>query len=157
MRDGIFVADNLNTHVSESLVLSVAEMLGIDSERLGRKEKYGVLKSMSSRKEFLEDASHRIRFVYTPNHCSWLNQIEVWFGILSRRVLHRGSFASVDILNTKIRTYIEFYNQTAKPMNWKYTGTPVNTINEPYLRNRVIDVMYSSFVLFAMICETLRK
>lgn len=129
----IFVADNLNTHVSESLVLSVAKMLGIDRETLGKKEKCGTLKSMASRKEFLEDASHRIRFVYTPKHCSWLNQIEVWFGGLSGRVLRRGSFASVEVLNAKILNYIEFYNQTAKPMNWKYTGLSPKQINEPYL------------------------
>ena len=123
----IFVSDNLNTHVSESLVLSVAEMLGIDRETLGKKEKYGILKSMASRKAFLEDESHRIRFVYTPKHCSWLNQIEVWFSGLSCRVLRRGSFASVDVLNAKILNYIEFYNQTAKPMNWKCPGLPAKT------------------------------
>lgn len=120
----IFVSDNLNTHVSESLVLSVATMLGVGRESLGRKGKDGILKSMASRKAFLEDASHRIRFVYTPKHCSWLNQIEIWFSGLSRRVLRRGSFRSVEELQVKILEYITFYNTTARPMNWKYDGTP---------------------------------
>ena len=129
----IFVSDNLNTHVSESLVLSVATMLGVGRESLGRKGKDGILKSMASRKAFLEDASHRIRFVYTPKHCSWLNQIEIWFSGLSRRVLRRGSFRSVEMLNAKILNYIEFYNRTAKPMKWKYRGLPNKIVNEPYL------------------------
>jgi hypothetical protein len=118
----IFVSDNLNTHQSESLVLAAADMLGIDRALLGKKEKYGILKSMASRKAFLEDESHRIRFVYTPKHCSWLNQIEVWFSGLSSRILRRGSFDSVETLNRKIRDYITFYDQTAKPMNWKCPG-----------------------------------
>jgi hypothetical protein len=42
---------------------------------------------------------HRICFVYTPTLCSWLNQVEIWFGILSRRLLKRGSFASTEVLN----------------------------------------------------------
>jgi hypothetical protein len=129
----IFVSDNLNTHVSESLVLSVAQMLGIARDSLGRKGKEGILKSMESRKAFLEDASHRIRFVYTPKHCSWLNQIEIWFSGLSRRVLRRGSFDSVEMLNAKILNYVQFYNQTAMPMKWKCCGLPAKTVNEPYL------------------------
>jgi transposase len=133
MAGWILVSDNLNTHVSESLVLSVAKMHGIGRESLGRKGKDGILKSMASRKAFLEDESHRIRFVFTPKHCSWLNQIEIWFSGLSRRVLQRGSFDSVAMLNAKILDYIEFYNQTAKPMNWKYHGLPTKNVNETYL------------------------
>jgi hypothetical protein len=73
----IFLCDNLNTHQSETLVLTVAALCGIDQDMLGKKEKCGVLKSMESRRAFLEDASHRIRFVNTPKHCSWLNQIVI--------------------------------------------------------------------------------
>jgi hypothetical protein len=115
----IFVVDNLNTHMSVVLVLFVAKLLGIPLDSLGKERKYGVLKSMETRKAFLEDESHRIRFVYTPKHCSWLNQIENWFSGLSSRVLKRGNFDSVDTLKKKILDYIEFYNKTAKPMEWK--------------------------------------
>ena len=120
----IFVCDNLNTHMSVLLVLLVAKLCGIPLDTLGKERKYGVLKSMKTRKAFLEDTSHRLRFVYPPKHCSWLNQIEIWFSGLSRRVLHRGNFDSVQTLEKKIGNYINFYNQTAKPMKWKCKGLP---------------------------------
>ncbi len=115
----VIVLDHLNTHQSESLVILVARLLGITTD-LGVKGKSGVLKSLKSRKAFLTDKSHRIRFVFTPKHCSWLNQIEIWFSGLTRRVLTRGNFRSVEELKTKIRDYIEFYNKNAKPFQWKY-------------------------------------
>ena len=118
----IFVCDNLNTHLSATLVMLVATLCDIPLESLGAKGKEGILKSQESRKAFLEDKKHRIRFVYTPRHCSWLNQIEIWFSGLSRRVLRRGNFDSVKSVEEKIREYITFYNTTARPMKWKYDG-----------------------------------
>ena len=125
----IFLCDNLNTHQLMTLVLLVAIWCGIPLDGLGKKGKHGILKSQETRRAFLEEESHRIRFVYTPNHSSWLNQIEIWFSGLGRRVLNRGSFRSVDELQTKILDYITFYNATAKPMEWKYDGTPKNNLN----------------------------
>lgn len=74
-----FIADNLNTHMSESLVRLVAKSDNMDESLLGIKGKNGILESMASRAKFLMDTSHQIVFVYTPKHCSWLNQIECWF------------------------------------------------------------------------------
>ena len=83
---------------------------------------------MESRREFLTDPGHRIRFVYTPKHSSWLNQIEVVFGVIARRVIRSGSFSSKEDLKSKLLTFIEYYNRTfAKPFNWTYTGRPLNT------------------------------
>ena len=121
----IFVADNLTIHCSESLVRYVAEACAIPTE-LGKKGRRGVLKSVATRKAFLTDESHRVRFVYVPKHTSWLNQVEIWFSVLARRVLRRGNFRSVADLREKILAYIAYYNRTrAGPYKWTYTGRPL--------------------------------
>ncbi len=106
----IFIGDQLNTHQPASLVEFVAPRCAIEGY-LGRKEKEGILKSMASRAAFLQDPTHRIRFVYTPKHCSRLNQIEIWLGILTRRLLKRGRFASTEELKQRILAFITFFNQ----------------------------------------------
>lgn len=118
----IFITDQLNIHKSEALVRLVAQRCQIDTD-LGVKRGYGILHSMRSRAEFLTDETHRIRFVYVPKHTSWVNQIEIWFSILSRRLLKRGNFTSTEELRSKILSFIDYFNQTmVKPINWKYTG-----------------------------------
>ena len=121
----VFVLDNLNIHCSETLVNWVAKVCGIE-EKLGKKGVRGILKSVASRQAFLSDRSHRIRFVYTPKHSSWLNQIEVIFGMIMRKVIRRGSFTSVADLRRKLMNFIDYFNQVfAKPFNWTYRGYPL--------------------------------
>jgi transposase len=121
----IFVVDNLNIHGSEMLVRLVAKACGI-AEPLGRKDVRGILKSVASRQAFLSEKSHRIRFVYTPKHSSWLNQIESVFGVIMRKVIRRGSFSSVDDLQSKLWNFIEYFNRVfAKPFAWTYSGRPL--------------------------------
>jgi transposase len=123
----VIVSDNLNTHQSAGLVELVARLCGIE-EDLGKKGKRGVLKSMKSRQEFLSDLSHRIRFVYLPKHTSWLNQIEIIFGIVMRKVVRRGNFKSVEDLQSKLSAFFKYFNEVfAKPFNWTYTGRPLCT------------------------------
>ena len=67
-------------------------------------------------------AHPRWRFQFTPTHASWLNQIEIFFSILWRRLLKHGIFTSEADLAEQMLAYIETYNQTAKPFKWTYTG-----------------------------------
>lgn len=116
----IFIADQLNTHKSEALVHYVAQQCCI-REDLGVKGKRGILKTMESRMEFLSDPAHRIRFVYTPKHASWLNQIECWFSLISKHLLRRLSATSKSMLRDLILRYIDYYNRVmAKPYQWMY-------------------------------------
>jgi len=120
----LFIVDQLNIHKSESLVRFVAKLEGIDEKTLGKKGKSGILKSMATRAAFLSDQTHKVSFIYTPKHCSWLNQIELWFSIITRRLLNRrASFTSVAELENKIREFIDFYNEfLMKAFNWTYGG-----------------------------------
>ena len=119
----VFVVDQLNAHKSEGLVRLVAKLCGIDEQTLGKKGKSGVLASLLSRMEFLSDVSHRVRLVYTPKHSSWLNQVEIWFSILARRVIRRGNFTSQENLRSKILKFIDYFNEVlAKPFKWTFTG-----------------------------------
>jgi len=118
-----FVVDNLNIHQSESLVRFVAAESDLDDAELGVKGKSGLLQSMKSRAEFLSNPDHRIVFHYTPKHASWMNQIEIWFSILVRKLLKRGNFTSIDDLKAKVLAFVAYYNQTmAKPFKWTYKG-----------------------------------
>lgn len=118
----VFVTDQLNTHVSEGLVKLVTERCSIDID-LGIKGRSGVLHTMATRKAFLEEPTHRIRFVYTPRHASWLNQVELWFSILARKLLRRSSFTSLSDLKTRVEKFVEYFNAVlAKPFRWTYSG-----------------------------------
>ena len=122
----IFVLDQLNTHKSAALVHLVAERCSI-SDDLGTKGNHGILETMATRKAFLEASDHRIRFVYTPRHASWLNQVEIWFSILARRALKRASFPSLASLKQRLIDFIDYFNVVlAKPFRWTYAGKPLH-------------------------------
>jgi transposase len=121
----VFVGDNLNIHQSAGLVRLIAQLCDI-KEELGKKGVRGILQSQKSRQEFLSDLSHRIRFVYLPKHTSWLNQIEVIFGVVMRKVVRRGNFTSVADLRSKLLAFLTYFNDVfAKPFQWTYTGRPL--------------------------------
>ncbi len=117
-----FIVDHLNTHQSASLVRYLAAESDL-ALALGVKGQSGSLASMDSRAAFLSDPTHRLVFHYTPKHASWMNQVEIWFSILSRKLLKRGTFTSVADLKAKVLAFIDYFNRTmAKPFRWTFQG-----------------------------------
>ena len=73
---------------------------------------------------FLEQHPH-VHLHFTPTHATWLNQVELFFSILERRLLRRGEFDSVDDLADRIIAFIKDYNRRAAPFRWTYDGRPL--------------------------------
>ena len=120
-----FVLDQLNTHKSEALVRLAADVDGLPID-LGEKGKHGILQSMQTREAFLARDDKRVVFHYTPRHASWMNQIEIWFGIVNKKVVRRGNFHSTTDLRDKLLSFINYFNTTmARPFRWTYQGTPL--------------------------------
>jgi transposase len=71
------------------------------------------------------EASPHVRFHFTPKGASWVNQIETWFGIITRQSIRRGTFTSVKVLISQIRDYITHWNTTAKPFTWTATADEI--------------------------------
>ena len=114
-----WIVDNLNTHWSLDVCRLVAEWCDVP---LVLKD----LKHGAQRRAFLSDPSHHVVFHFTPLHGSWLNQVELFFSVLSRQLLRRGSFASVAEFIERLRRWLEEYNERrAHPYRWTYTGEPL--------------------------------
>ena len=81
---------------------------------------------------FNERHAGRVRFVHTPLHASWVNQIEVWFSILQRRVLRHGSFETLFKLARTVEGFIQHWNfYERKPFRWRFSGKFAQTPERP--------------------------
>ncbi len=124
-----WVMDNLNTHWSLDVCRVVARWCQLPFEP----EK---LKKGPQRRAFLSDPSHRHVFHFTPKHGSWLNQAELFFGVLHRRFLARGSFRSPKDFERCLERFLQDYNtRHAHPYRWTYTGEPL-VRDTPFSRTR---------------------
>ena len=74
-----------------------------------------------------------MQLYWLPTNASWLDQIEIWFSLLQRKLLQPNHFTSLDELERAIQDFIAHYNQTAKPLKWSYTVEQLEHKLEPRL------------------------
>ena len=118
------IADNYATHKSEGLV-RLCSLLNGDKQDLGVKGKYGILKNKETRAAYLSDTKHRIVVLYQPKHCSWMNQIECFFGIMEKKFLKLNSFESIKDFVSRLTKFLKQHCALfARPFNWQCTGVP---------------------------------
>ena len=114
-----WVVDNLNTHWSMEVCEYIAALSDVPFEPRQ-------LRTGAQRRAFLTDPTHKHVFHFTPKHGSWLNQVELWFSVLSRRFLKRGDFASAAEFEQRLGAFLEAYNaRYAHPYRWTSTGQPL--------------------------------
>ena len=124
-----WVMDNLNTHWSLDVCRVVARWCRVPFEP-------HKLKKGPQRRAFLREPSHRHVFHFTPKHGSWLNQAELFFSVLHRRFLARGSFPSAKDFERRLERFLQDYNaRHAHPYRWTYTGEPL-VRDTPFSRTR---------------------
>lgn len=70
-------------------------------------------------------ANPHVTFHFTPTGSSWLNMIEIWFGIITRQSIRRGTFTSVNALIVRIRDFVTHWNTDAKPFTWTATAEEI--------------------------------
>lgn len=116
-----FVMDQVSTHWHLAICHEVARLSGVPYRPRD-------LRTGAQRRAFLADTTKRVVIHFTPVRASWLDQIEIWFSGLARRVLARGSFASLAELQARVYAYIDHHNRfLARPYRWTYTGAPCRT------------------------------
>ncbi len=114
-----WIVDNLNTHWSLEVCEWIAALCDVSFEP-------GFLKTGQQRRAFLTEPTHAHVFHFTPKHGSWLNQVELWFSVLSRRFLKQGDFASAEEFEQRLLAFLKNYNaHYAHPYRWTYTGQPL--------------------------------
>jgi transposase len=109
-----YIMDNLSAHYHNDFCLTVAKLSGVH---------YSPLRTGAERRQWLQSPHKRIVVHFVPFHASWLNMVEIWFGILKAKCLRNGQFFSVKTLRETIMNFIETWNEFyAHPFRWSYTG-----------------------------------
>lgn len=139
-----YICDNLSNHSCHEFCRSVAEICSVDypEKKLDKKEK---------RQKWLQNDEKRIIIHFTPKHGSWLNMVEIWFGIMGQKCLKYNSFKSIDELVTFLEDFICTWNKYfAHPFDWTYTGKGLHNqavrrfVTHISIENKHMDVSFFS-------------
>lgn len=109
-----YICDNYSSHSTNEFCLKIAKLCEVELP---------ILKSLEERKQWLESPTKRIVFHFLPTHGSWLNLIEIWFGIMQGKALKDESFSSKAELKKRILDFTETWDKYFKhPFEFTYTG-----------------------------------
>jgi putative transposase len=123
-----WVVDNNRTHSTPGVCAAVAQMSGLEPPE--------ALATAKARRQWLSDPSHKHVFHFTPVHGSWLNQAELFFSVVSRKLLVRDDFASAEDFLERAARWLDYHNrELAHPYRWTYSGTPL-VRDTPFERTR---------------------
>ncbi|MCP4407468.1 MAG: hypothetical protein GY807_06860 [Gammaproteobacteria bacterium] len=127
-----YLCDNLAGHSTQLLCDRVAELAGVDFPK--------DLLTQVQRRDWLQSTNKRIVFHFLPTHGSWLNLIEIWFGVLRSQAIRGASFSSIEELEQTVHDFTETWNHHfAHPFNWSYTGKGLHALlikrNIAWLKN----------------------
>jgi transposase len=105
-------------------------MRRIVAQHAGRKKIHIVLDNASAHtgdeaRKWLAEQGGKVAFHFTPTSASWMNQIEIWNGIITRQLIRRGTFSSVKMLNHEIRQFATAWNARARPFQWTATADEI--------------------------------
>lgn len=104
----------------------------------GNQEMHIIMDNLSAHKTKLVkewlDEHPSVTIHYTPTYSSWLNQVEIWFSIITNKCIRRGSFSSVADMVKKIMAFIKLHNKDCKPFHWSYDN-PTKRIRVPLIKN----------------------
>jgi hypothetical protein len=109
-----YICDNYSSHSTEDFCRGIARLCKVSLPPV---------KTLARRKEWLQSADKKIVFHFLPTHGSWLNMIEIWFGILQRKAIKDSNFPSQKALRDRIVDFTDTWNSHfAHPFNWTYDG-----------------------------------
>ena len=116
-----YICDNLSGHSTHHLCEQIAELAGVPLP--------DDITGQDDRRQWLQSTEKRIVFHFLPTHGSWLNLIEIWFGITRAKAIDGASFGSVDELEQAVEAFSETWNTfLAHPFQWNYTGKGLHGI-----------------------------
>ena len=146
-----YICDNLSNHSCHKFCRVVAELCSVEYPEKD-------LNTKKKRQEWLKKEDKQIIIHFTPKHGSWLNMVEIWFGIMGQKCWKHNSFSSVEELAAFLHDFIQTWNKYfAHPFDWTYDGKGLHSkavqrlITHIMIENKHMEISFLSGQLELML------